>query len=291
MDFELLIDEPMSKHTTFKVGGNASKFYKVRSLDGLKQVLDICSSEGVNPFVIGNGSNLLVSDKGIDYPIIEIGNGFDNIRINENEMIVEAGAMLSKVSKVAMENCLAGLEFASGIPGTIGGAVYMNAGAYGGEMKDVLVSVSALVNGEEKIFSAEDMELSYRHSFAMECDMIITKVVLRLHPDERTAIESRMNDFNSRRREKQPLEYPSAGSTFKRPTGYFAGKLIMDSGLSGKSVGGAMVSPKHCGFVINNENATASDIFQLIKLVQSEVYDKFKVELETEVRLIGDFEE
>ena len=291
MDFELLIDEPMCKHTTFKVGGNASKYYKVNSLNGLKQVIDICSSEGVPPLVIGNGSNLLVSDKGISIPVIEIGNGFDNITIEGNDMIVEAGAMLSKVSKKAMENGLAGLEFASGIPGTVGGAIYMNAGAYGGEMKDVIVSVSALVGGEEKTFTNEEMQLSYRHSYAMECDMIITGVVLRLHPDDKDAIKSRMDDFNNRRREKQPLEYPSAGSTFKRPTGYFAGKLIMDSGLAGKSIGGAMVSPKHCGFVINSDNATASDIYKLIKHVQSEVYEIFNVMLETEVRLIGDFEE
>ncbi|MBO4591253.1 MAG: UDP-N-acetylmuramate dehydrogenase [Eubacterium sp.] len=291
MDFELLNNEPMSKHTTFKVGGNASKYYKVKTLEGLVQVMNICKEEGQKPLIIGNGSNLLVSDKGIDGSVIEIGNGFDSIQVNGNEMVVEAGAMLSKVSKVAMEHGLSGLEFASGIPGTIGGAVFMNAGAYGGEMKDVLISVKALVDGEIVDIPAEDMKLSYRHSYAMEKDMVITGVLLRLKPDDKSQIENRMNDFNTRRREKQPLEYPSAGSTFKRPEGYFAGKLIMDSGLAGKSIGGAMVSPKHCGFVINNDNATASDIYKLICYVQSEVSEKFNVNLETEVRIIGDFEE
>ena len=291
MDFELLNNEPMSKHTTFKVGGNASKYYKVKTLEGLVQVMNICKEEGQKPLIIGNGSNLLVSDKGIDGSVIEIGNGFDSIQVNGNEMVVEAGAMLSKVSKVAMEHGLSGLEFASGIPGTIGGAVFMNAGAYGGEMKDVLISVKALVDGEIVDIPAEDMKLSYRHSYAMEKDMVITGVLLRLKPDDKSQIENRMNDFNTRRREKQPLEYPSAGSTFKRPEGYFAGKLIMDSGLAGKSIGGAMVSPKHCGFVINNDNATASDIYKLICYVRSEVSEKFNVDLETEVRIIGDFEE
>ncbi|MBR6401941.1 MAG: UDP-N-acetylmuramate dehydrogenase [Eubacterium sp.] len=291
MDFELLLNEPMSKHTTFRVGGNASKYYKVKTLDGLVQVMNICKEEGRKPLVIGNGSNLLVSDKGIDGTVIEIGNGFDSIQVSGNEMTVEAGAMLSKVSKTALENGLTGLEFASGIPGTIGGAVYMNAGAYDGEMKDVLISVKALVDGEIVDIPAEDMKLSYRHSYAMEKDMIIVGVVLGLKPGDKTEIENKMNDFNNRRREKQPLEYPSAGSTFKRPEGYFAGKLIMDSGLSGKSIGGAMVSPKHCGFVINSDNATASDIYKLIRYIQSEVSDIFDVELETEVRLIGDFEE
>ena len=290
MDYELLKNEPMSAHTTFKTGGIAERLYKIKSENGLLEVIDICKKEGSSPLIIGNGSNLLVSDKGISNPVIELSTGFDEISVSGNEIYAQSGALLSKVSKIALENELKGFEFASGIPGTIGGAVYMNAGAYGGEMKDVVKSVRILDNGEIKEIKGDDMDFGYRHSIAMEKDFIVLGVTLVLEKGDKEEISSLMNDLNSRRREKQPLEYPSAGSTFKRPEGYFAGKLIMDSGLAGKSIGGAMVSPKHCGFIVNTGNATSTDVFNLIKYVQSEVKDIYGVDLETEVKLIGDFE-
>ena len=290
MDYELLKNEPMSAHTTFKTGGIAERLYKIKSENGLLEVIDICKKEGSSPLIIGNGSNLLVSDKGISDPVIELSTGFDEISVSGNEIYAQSGALLSKVSKIALENELKGFEFASGIPGTIGGAVYMNAGAYGGEMKDVVKSVRILDNGEIKEINGNDMDFGYRHSIAMEKEFIVLGVTLVLEKGDKEEISSLMNDLNSRRREKQPLEYPSAGSTFKRPEGYFAGKLIMDSGLAGKSIGGAMVSPKHCGFIVNTGNATSTDVFNLIKYVQSEVKDIYGVDLETEVKLIGDFE-
>ena len=290
MDYELLKNEPMSAHTTFKTGGIAERLYKIKSENGLLEVIDICKKEGSSPLIIGNGSNLLVSDKGISDPVIELSTGFDEISVSGNEIYAQSGALLSKVSKIALENELKGFEFASGIPGTIGGAVYMNAGAYGGEMKDVVKSVRILNNGEIKEINGNDMDFGYRHSIAMEKEFIVLGVTLALEKGDKEEISSLMNDLNSRRREKQPLEYPSAGSTFKRPEGYFAGKLIMDSGLAGKSLGGAMVSPKHCGFIVNTGNATSTDVFNLIKYVQSEVKDIYGVDLETEVKLIGDFE-
>ncbi|MCR5543012.1 MAG: UDP-N-acetylmuramate dehydrogenase [Eubacterium sp.] len=290
MDYELLKNEPMSAHTTFKTGGIAERLYKIKSENGLLEVMDICKKEGSSPLIIGNGSNLLVSDKGISDPVIELSTGFDEISVSGNEIYAQSGALLSKVSKIALENELKGFEFASGIPGTIGGAVYMNAGAYGGEMKDVVKSVRILDNGEIKEIKGNDMDFGYRHSIAMEKEFIVLGVTLALEKGDKEEISSLMNDLNSRRRERQPLEYPSAGSTFKRPEGYFAGKLIMDSGLAGKSIGGAMVSPKHCGFIVNTGNATSTDVFNLIKYVQSEVKDIYGVDLETEVKLIGDFE-
>ncbi len=287
MDYELLENQSMAEYTTFKVGGTAKRLYKVYSVDGLKEVLDICGDE--KPIIIGNGSNLLVSDKGLEPPVIVIGNGFDKITVEGETITAEAGALLSKVAKAAMENDLEGAEFASGIPGSIGGAIYMNAGAYGGEIKNIVKSVDVIKDGELITLSGDEMDFGYRHSRAMQEDMIIVSVVFSLAKGDKDEIVAKMNDFNSRRRDKQPLEYPSAGSTFKRPEGYFAGKLIMDSGLAGYRVGGAMVSPKHCGFVINYENATATDVYELILHVQEVVNEKFGVMLEPEVKLIGDF--
>ena len=290
MDFELFENELMSGYTTFKTGGKASRLYKVYNIDGLIAVLNSLKEENVTPLIIGNGSNLLVSDKGIDVPVIVIGQGLDDISVDGTKIKAGAGAMLSAVSKVALSNSLAGMEFASGIPGTVGGAIYMNAGAYGGEMKDIVESVEVIIDGEIKTISGDDMEFDYRHSRAMKEDMVIISMTINLEAGKSEEISAKMNDFNGRRRDKQPLEYPSAGSTFKRPTGYFAGKLIMDSGLAGYRVGGAMVSPKHCGFVINYDHATSTDIYRLIQDVQRIVKDKYGVTLETEVKLIGDFE-
>ena len=290
MDFELFENELMSGYTTFKTGGKASRLYKVYNIDGLITLLNKLKEENVTPLIIGNGSNLLVSDKGIDVPVIVIGQGLDDISVDGTKIKAGAGAMLSAVSKVALSNSLAGMEFASGIPGTVGGAIYMNAGAYGGEMKDIVESVEVIIDGEIKTISGDDMEFDYRHSRAMKEDMVIISMTINLEAGKSEEISAKMNDFNGRRRDKQPLEYPSAGSTFKRPTGYFAGKLIMDSGLAGYRVGGAMVSPKHCGFVINYDHATSTDIYRLIQDVQRIVKDKYGVTLETEVKLIGDFE-
>lgn len=290
MSYKLLINEPMSKHTTFKAGGNARRLYVVENIDDLNEVLCICDNENTEPLVIGNGSNILVSDKGIDIPVIEIGNGFDDIIVEGNVLRASAGAMLSKVAKAAQQNSLSGLEFASGIPGTIGGAIYMNAGAYGGEIKDVAVSVEVLKDGKVVEIPTGEMNFGYRHSRAMDEKMIITGASFKLEKSDKDKILEIMNDLGFRRREKQPLEYPSAGSTFKRPEGYFAGKLIMDSGLAGAAIGGAMVSPKHCGFIINYNDATATDIYRLIKHVQNVVFEKFNVMLDTEVKLIGSFE-
>ncbi len=287
--YELLENESMANHCTFKVGGVASRVYKVFSIEGLENVLKLCTEEGVKPLILGNGSNILISDKGISTPVIIIDKGFDKIQVDGDIIKAEAGAMLSVISRQALENSLTGIEFASGIPGTVGGAVVMNAGAYGGEMINVVKDVDVIMNGERRTLTNQDMNFSYRHSRAMDEEMIVVGVTLKLTPGNKEEISATMNDFNSRRRDKQPLEYPSAGSTFKRPEGYFAGKLIMDSGLAGASVGGAMVSTKHCGFIINNGNATATDIYNLIRNVQATVKDKFGVMLEPEVKLIGEF--
>ena len=287
--YELLENESMANHCTFKAGGVASRVYKVFSIEGLENVLKLCTEEGVKPLILGNGSNILISDKGISTPVIIIDKGFDKIQVDGDIIKAEAGAMLSVISRQALENSLTGIEFASGIPGTVGGAVVMNAGAYGGEMINVVKDVDVIMNGERRTLTNQDMNFSYRHSRAMDEEMIVVGVTLKLTPGNKEEISATMNDFNSRRRDKQPLEYPSAGSTFKRPEGYFAGKLIMDSGLAGASVGGAMVSTKHCGFIINNGNATATDIYNLIKNVQATVKDKFGVMLEPEVKLIGEF--
>lgn len=282
----VLNDESMAKHTSFRTGGNADTFIKVESAD---DIIDIINKYE-NPIFIGNGSNLLVSDEGIRGTVAQIYDEFNQIRlIGEDVIYAEAGALLSKIAAFARDNSLTGFEFASGIPGTAGGAVFMNAGAYGGEMKDVVLSVEAVEDGKKVVYSGEDMQFAYRSSIAMMKKLIVTGVQIKLTKGNKDDINSTMNDLNSRRREKQPLEFPSAGSTFKRPEGYFAGKLIMDSGLAGYTVGGAMVSTKHCGFVINAGNATSTDIYKLIKDVQRIVLEKMGVELETEVRLIGEF--
>ena len=283
----ILENEPMSLHTTFRTGGNAKRFIKVQSVEDIIEI----KNKYDDIIIIGNGSNLLVSDKGIDGTVVQIFDEFNKITLqDELTIFAESGALLSKVAAFARDNSLTGFEFASGIPGTAGGGAFMNAGAYGGEMKDVVTEVNAVdENGNVCTISGQDMGFGYRKSIAMTRDIIITGMTIRLEKGDREAITATMTDLNSRRKEKQPIEYPSAGSTFKRPEGYFAGKLIMDSGLSGYTVGGAMVSPKHCGFVINAGGATSSDVYQLIRDVQRIVKEKMGVTLDTEVRLIGEF--
>lgn len=289
------LDELMSKHTTFKVGGTADVFVTPTTIDSIKQVINLCKNEDIEYYVIGKGSNLLVGDKGYRGVIICIYNTLDNVSVvedNENMSLVTVGAgiTLSKLANVIADNQLEGFEFASGIPGTLGGAVTMNAGAYGGEIKDCIVSAKVMDNdGNVITIDRDNMDLSYRHSIVMENKYIVLEATFRFAKGNEKAIRDKMLDLNMRRKEKQPLEYPSAGSTFKRPEGYFAGKLIMDSGLAGYTVGGACVSTKHCGFVINKDNATANDIRNLMTNIDSIVYEKYGVHLEPEVRMLGEF--
>ena len=286
---EVLTQEPMKLHTTFKVGGPADVFVKPGSVEQIKQIMEAAREEQIPVYIMGNGSNLLVGDKGYRGGIIQIYKNMNQIRCEGNEIKAQAGALLSTIARVALDQELGGFEFASGIPGTLGGAVTMNAGAYGGEMKQVLKSAVILTrDGEIKTLTVEDLKLGYRKSVIIDKDYIVLEAVLELVPAKK---EEKMNEYALARRTKQPLEYPSAGSTFKRPVGYFAGKLIDDAGLRGFSYGGAQVSEKHCGFVINRGDATARDIVTLMKMVNEKVMEKFGVALEPEVKMIGDFTE
>ena len=280
-------NEPMSKHTTFRIGGNADIFVTPQSTEDIENVIRIAEKTNTPYYIIGNGSNLLVKDNGISGIVIQIYKKYSDITIEGNEITVQSGALLSTVAKKAMENSLTGFEFASGIPGTIGGAVCMNAGAYGGEIKDVLISCKVLKNGKIVELNNEQAGFEYRNSRIMAEKMIVLEAVLKLEKGDKEEISSKMKELNSQRNTKQPVEVPSAGSTFKRPEGYFAAKLIDDSGLRGFSVGKAQVSPKHCGFVVNNGGATAQEVLELIDKVTEIVYDKFGVRLEPEVRIIG----
>lgn len=283
-------NEPMKNHTTFRVGGPADIFL-TPSAEELPAVLSVCREEQMPVTVIGNGSNLLVGDQGIRGVVICIGSGMRGIRVDGEKIFLEAGVTLAAAAQQAAKAGLAGLEFASGIPGTFGGAVVMNAGAYGGEMKDVIVSVRVISeDGEILTLSKEELDLSYRHSVIPERGyLVIDGELLLTREKDPDQITERMEELKKKRIEKQPLEYPSAGSTFKRPEGYFAGKLIMDAGLRGFSVGGAAVSEKHCGFVINKGNATAADICALMDEVTRIVKEKYAVTLEPEVKKVGEF--
>ena len=282
-------EEPMAKHTTFRVGGPA-EYYLMPDRKELPEVIRCCGEYQIPYLVIGNGSNLLVSDKGIRGAVIEIGKNISAIRVEEGRIYAEAGALLSKTAHTVLEHGLTGMEFAAGIPGCMGGAVVMNAGAYGGEMKDIIASVTVLTKqGEEKKLRVEELDLSYHHSCIPQQEYLVLEAELALQPGKQEEIRARMEELKAKRNEKQPLEYPSAGSTFKRPEGYYAGKLIMDAGLRGFQVGGAAVSEKHCGFVINKEQASATDIYRLMQEVQQRVQQQFGVKLEPEVKMVGDF--
>ncbi len=284
----ILENENMANHTTFKCGGNASLYIAPNSTDELVKVLEVLRNENYPYMVIGNGSNLLVKDSGYDGAIVEVDKKISEIDVRGEEIIVEAGAKLSKVATIAMENDLAGFEFAHGIPGNMGGAVVMNAGAYGGEMKDVLKWVKVVdQNGEIKTLENDELELGYRTSRVMKEKMIVLEACIKLDLGVMGDIAEVMALLMSKRKASQPLEYPSAGSTFKRPEGYFAGKLVQDAGMKGYRVGDAMVSDKHSGFVINCGNATATEVIQVIKDVQAKVKEDFGVDLEPEVRIIG----
>ena len=287
-------EEEMKKHTTFRVGGPARYFVSPAGEEALAAVLRLCRKEGMPYYILGNGSNLLVSDQGYDGVMILMGDGFLNLEKklfgDRDDVIytVGAGLLLSRIAKEALEDSLTGFEFAAGIPGTLGGAVVMNAGAYGGEMKDIIRSVRVMdPQGNLLELDASQMDFAYRHSCVLEKHYIVLSAELELRRGDKAQIQAQMEDLAARRREKQPLEYPSAGSTFKRPAGYFAGKLIQDAGLRGFRVGGAQVSEKHCGFVINREQATAEDIRTLCHEIQKKVKDTFGVDLECEIRMLG----
>lgn len=285
----IFMEEPMKKHTTFRVGGPADVLVQPDET-ALAAILALCRQYHVPYSFIGNGSNLLVGDKGIRGVVIEMTDTMGNIEVDGTKITAQAGAMLSKIANTAASNGLGGMEFAAGIPGSVGGAVVMNAGAYGGEMKDIIEKVYVLdENGAQLELGRDALDFGYRHSCIPEKKYIVTKVVLELVPRNEAEIRSEMKELNEKRAEKQPLQYPSAGSTFKRPEGYFAGKLIMDAGLRGYQVGGAQVSEKHCGFVINKGDATAADICQLMRDISDKVQAQFGVVLEPEVKMIGEF--
>ena len=282
------IKEPMKKHTTFRIGGEADLFLRMENPHQLKEVQNYLQKLGMPYYILGNGSNLLVSDEGYRGVILEIADKMNTIRVEGNSIIAQAGALMSKIAHVAYEHGLTGIEFAAGIPGTIGGGVVMNAGAYGGELKNVVTTVEVLdQNGEFLSLDNQTMEFGYRTSILKKHPFIVTEVRMELQEGCKDEIKATMDDLAAKRREKQPLEYPSAGSTFKRPEGHFTGKLIMDAGLRGYQVGGAQVSEKHCGFVINKGEATAADVKQLVADVQQEVKKQFDVELEPEVIFLG----
>ena len=283
-------DEPMRKQTTFRIGGNADYFVVPKTEEEIRNVICLCKEERMPYYILGNGSNLLVSDKGYRGVIIEICKKMNEICVEGNFLKVQAGALLSKVGSAALDAGLAGFEFASGIPGTMGGAVFMNAGAYGGEMKDILTEVTVLdENNEVRVLKKEELELGYRTSIVAKKGYVVLSAKVELKKGNQMEIRERMNELKVQRTAKQPLEYPSAGSTFKRPEGYFAGKLIADAGLRGFQVGGAQVSEKHCGFVINKENATAADIVELMRQIIERVQTEFGVKLEPEVKKLGEF--
>ena len=287
---QFLREEPMKKHITFRVGGPAACFLTPSTKEQIREILHICQEEKTPYFILGNGSNLLVSDQGFDGVVLQVYKNMNQMAVEGEHLRVQAGALLSATARKALEAGLTGMEFAAGIPGTMGGAAVMNAGAYGGEMKDILESVTVLTpEGEQKELKNEELQLGYRTSVVKEKGYIVLEAVLSLKKGDPEAIKSRMDELKEQRVTKQPLEYQSAGSTFKRPEGYFAGKLIQDAGLRGYQVGGAQVSEKHCGFVINKENATAKDVVDLIHDVQRIVYEKFQVQLETEVKFLGEF--
>ncbi len=286
----VLLEEPMKKHTTFRIGGAADYFVMPKNTEEVKGVLALCKEAGIPYYVLGNGSNLLVSDNGFRGVIIQLYKNMKDIQVHGTMIRAQVGALLSQIAAEALKHKLTGFEFAAGIPGTLGGAVVMNAGAYGGEMKDVLFEVTALTpEGEVKVLKKEELDLGYRTSVIGKKGYIALEAVLELQEGNEEDIRSTMDDLKERRTTKQPLEYPSAGSTFKRPEGYFAGKLIQDTGLQGFSVGGAQVSEKHCGFVINKGNATAKDVAELMREVSDRVEKKFGVPLEPEVKKLGDF--
>lgn len=283
------IDEPLKKHTSFKIGGPADIFITPTNDIQVRDVLRLCNDSGCPVFILGNGTNLIVRDKGIRGAVLKIYDNFNSINIEGQAVTADAGALLSAVSKAAMNNSLKGLEFASGIPGTIGGAVAMNAGAYGGEIKDVIHSAVVLDNNFNIItLDRESLEMGYRTSVVSKRGYLVLRTKFSLEQGNFDEIKDRIDNLTRRRKEKQPLHLPSAGSVFKRPEGYFAGKLIEDAGLKGRRVGDAVVSEMHSNFIVNAGSASASDVLRLIDIVIHEVYNKFHITLEPEVKIVGE---
>lgn len=283
-------DEPLKSHTTFKIGGNCIALIEPREISDIIEAVKICRKNNIKFFVIGNGSNLLVPDEGYNGVIIKLKSEFSKIEVEGDYLIVNSGVKLSEVYTVAYENSLTGFEFASGIPGTIGGAIYMNAGAYGGEMKDIVESVEVLDldNFELRELKNEELEFSYRKSIIQRRNYIVTTIKLKLQKGNKEKINAVYEDLRERRNSKQPLNFGSAGSTFKRPEGHFASKLIEDAGLKGYHINDAWVSEKHSGFIVNKGNASFKEVMELIEYVQKVVFEKFGVKLETEVRILKD---
>lgn len=282
--FEYIENEPLSRHTSFKIGGDAELFVMVKTIEQLKYVLKACKESQIPLFVLGKGSNLLISDDGMKGVVLVLDGDFKDISVEENKITCGAGVNLAKLCLFAQSNSLSGLEFAYGIPGSVGGAVYMNAGAYGGEMKDVVTSVTHLTkDGQVVTLPLDELEFSYRHSVYKENNAVILSATFELKVADKDNIKTLMDDILNRRKTKQPLEYPSAGSVFKRPEGNFAGTLIEQCGLKGKTIGGAQVSQKHAGFIINIGDATCDDVLNLVKFVQDTVKEKTGYFLEREI--------
>ena len=287
---QILIEEPMKKHTTFRIGGPAEYLILPQTAEEIADVVKLCRQEEIPWYIVGNGSNLLVADEGVRGVVIQLLRNFNQIQVEGCQIRMQAGAQNAAVAKRALDASLTGFDFAAGIPGTIGGAVVMNAGAYGGEMKDILKEVTVLdQNGMIRTIPTEELELGYRTSIIARKGYVVLEAVIVLKTGDPKEIKAAIDDLKEKRVTKQPLEYPSAGSTFKRPEGYFAGKLIMDAGLRGFSVGGAQISEKHCGFVINKGNATAKDVTELMDETKKIVMEKFGVALEPEVKRLGQF--
>lgn len=286
---EVRFSEEMKNHTTFEIGGPCDVMIIPESKEQVLNTLKTIKEHDFSYMVIGNGSNLLVSDQGLRMVIIKLGEAFSQIKIEGEKVYAQAGAELAEVAKASIEEGLAGMEYVSGIPGNIGGAITMNAGAYGGEMKDIVETVTCLGQDLEiRTYTNEDMHFSYRHSRVQEENLIVLEVELALEKGNQEEIDELYHSLTQRREEKQPLEYASAGSTFKRPEGYYAGKLIDDAGLRGYKHNNAMVSEKHCGFVINTGGAACDDVLYVIRHIQKEIYDKYRVKLQTEVKILGE---
>lgn len=284
---QILKDEPMKLHTSFKVGGNAEYFVKVKNVNELKEILEYVNKDEIPLFIIGNGSNLLVKDNGVKGIVLKL--DFDDYKVEDNIITVQAGMAVSRLSRKALENNLSGLEFLCGIPGTMGGAIKMNAGAYGSEMKDVVIETTYMDNlGNIHTLNNEEHEFEYRKSIFSNKDWIVLETKVKLTKSTNEEIISKMNEFTKSRIEKQPTNYPSAGSTFKRGNGFITAKLIDDAGLKGYKIGGAMVSDKHAGFIVNTGNATAKDILQLIDVIKEKLLKEFNVEVELEILVIGE---
>lgn len=284
----ILTDVPMKDHTSMRVGGNAKIVVLPSSVDEIREIIRYLGRNSIPFYVIGNGTNLIVRDSGYNGVIIKLSDNFSSVTVNENIITAKSGASIVSVSNTACEKSLSGLEFAAGIPGTVGGAVVMNAGAYDGEMKDVVFEVTCLDHAGDMVsLRNDDLEFGYRTSRMQNDSLVVLEVSMRLNEGNRDSIRDKMKELNRRRREKQPLNHPSAGSIFKRPEGYFAGKLIEEAGLRGFRIGGAQVSEKHCGFIINTGTATASDVIELIEYIKKKVFETSGVMLQQEVKILG----